>query len=202
MAVIINRDIRPIDGVGGSASPTAPLVVFIRMGRYIIDLKRIGEIMSDPNYSDAEKVLLYIISDHYQYCLNFGKECKMSYSVLRQRTGWWNDKIQKIIELLKSKKLVSVETHRVNGKQNTPMVFTSALVECSENRNTNQVKSEYECSENRNTSVPKIGKNNNTYQHNNNNGDRRMDIYTEEVMSSEADAEFLEQTFANNNQQA
>lgn len=136
--------------------------------------------MSDPNLTDAEKVLMYIISDHYQYCMNFGKESKMSYSVLRQRTGWWNDKIQKHIESLREKKLISVETHKVKGNQNTPMVFTSTLVgysenhntysenrnTYSENRNTNEVKSEYECSENRNTSVPKIGKNNNSLQYN------------------------------------
>lgn len=186
-----------MDGVEGSASPTAPLVVFI-MGRYRIDLKKMGEIMMDPSYSDAEKVLLYIISDHYQYCMNFGNECQMSYSVLRHKTGWWNDKIQKHIDLLKEKDLISVETHKVNGNQNTPMVFTSTLVECSENRNTNQVKSEYECSENRNMSVPKIGKNNNIYQHNNNRS-KNFNWYVEEGMSAEDDAEFLERVFGNNN---
>lgn len=116
------------------ARTPAGLILYMR---YYIDLKRIGSAMRNPNYTDKEKVLLYIVTDHYQYCQNTGKVCRLSYSAIKKQTGWANDTIKKTIQSLVERGDITAETEQLGGRMKSTMEFTSGYVQTEEGYSNN-----------------------------------------------------------------
>ena len=94
--------------------------------------------MRDPNYTDKEKVFLYIISDHYQYCLNTDRKCKLSYSLIREWTGWGYGYVSKTIKSLVSRGDITAETEQLGGKMKSTTEFTSGYILSGQNVQTGQ----------------------------------------------------------------
>lgn len=158
---------------------------------YYIDLKRIGSVMRDKNYTDKEKVLLYIVSDHYQYCLNTGRKCELSYSLIKQRTGWANDTIKKTIKSLAERGDITADNEQLGGRSRTTTVFTSGYVRQNVGGGT---APEEGYSNNWNSTTPETGiggtpetgENNNTKETTNNS------TYTISTLSYKCESDFGE----------
>ena len=95
---------------------------------YHIDLKGLGQVMRNPDYTDKEKVLLHIVSDHCQYCLNTGRPCELSYSTIREWTGWNYTYISKTIKSLVERGDITADTEQLEGNRKSTTVFSSAYV--------------------------------------------------------------------------
>lgn len=99
------------------------------MMTYITDLKGLGQVRRNPEYSDKEVRLLEIITDHCQYCLNTGKACELSYSQIKEWTGWASySTVSKTIKSLAERGDITAETEQLKGRMKSTTTFTSAYV--------------------------------------------------------------------------
>lgn len=81
--------------------------------------------MRNPDYTDKEKVLLHIVSDHCQYCLNTGRPCELSYSMIRKWTGWGDHTIQNTIASLVDKGDITYTTQQLEGNRKSTAIVDS-----------------------------------------------------------------------------
>lgn len=81
--------------------------------------------MRNPNYTDKEKVLLYIIADHCQFSLNTGKVCELSYSLIKKWTGWGDHTVQNTIASLVEKGDITYTTERLQGNRKSTAIVNT-----------------------------------------------------------------------------
>lgn len=89
--------------------------------------------MRNSEYSDKEKVLLYIIADHCQFSLNTGKACELSYSIIKKWTGWGDHTVQNTIASLVEKGDISYVTEHIKGNRKSTAVVSTGYCRSDSN---------------------------------------------------------------------
>lgn len=133
--------------------------------------------MRNPEYSASEKVLLYIITDHCQYCHNTGKMCELSYSTIRKWTGWVDNTIHKTIVSLVDKGDITYQTKRLEGNRKSTAVVSSEYCKKSSTDTSEYFK---KCSTGTSKNAV-LGTAKNAENNNTNNNNKQMEKKKKEV---------------------